>query len=200
MTAHFRSIAIDHLKDQFYNENKPVIYVYFDYKTQDTQTRYHIVATILMQLLSFSDNIPPEIELLYNEFVRKKKKLEISKLTQLLTSYSQNVSSIYAVFDALDECNNDHLSEILGLLAHLQQLGYRLLVSSRLHLQQLLQDNLTNTHNFEISANELDLKNYIITRLNQRGNKNNELTEKCLGLTKDVQGMYISKGGLFSDR
>src|SRR5208282_809080 len=92
MSAHFRSIAIDHLKDQFHNENKPVVYVYFDYKTQDTQTRYHIIATILKQLLSYFDNIPPEIELLYDEFIRKKKKLEISKLTQLLKSYSQNIS------------------------------------------------------------------------------------------------------------
>lgn len=94
---------------------------------------------------------------------------------------------IYAVFDGLDECGDADQTCVLSLLAHLQELGYRLLISSRPHIH--LQDQLGHTQTFEVSADESDLRNYVTARLKQVRNSARTLEGKCLELVKSTQGM-----------
>lgn len=148
-----------------------------------------IAERILRQLLSYFDNIPPGLESLYNQCIQKEVRPDIAALIQLLKSCSLKFTTIYAVFDAFDECSDAHQDEILAFLSQLQQLNYRLLISSRLHLRQQLQDRLSDTQIIQVSADELDLKLYITTRLDQKGNRNIEVKERCLELTEQVQGV-----------
>ena len=154
-----------------------------------TQTTKVIAAKILRQLLAYFDEIPPELRSLYDDCIRKNSRLDASDLTRLLLLCSRKFSTLFAVFDALDECDDGHRLEILTFLTLLRKSGHRILISSRPHLRQQLQDELSDTSTLEISADEQDLRNYIITRLDQKGNKNVDLERKCLGLTKNVQGM-----------
>lgn len=77
--------------------------------------------------------------------------------------------------------------EVLEIFAHLQQSGYRLLISSRPHLYKLLH-RLNDTKTLEVCANESDLRNYIITRLNEEGHVSDKFKAKCLNLINDVRG------------
>src|SRR5277367_6438426 len=64
-----RSAAIDVVKDRTVSKKAKVIYIYFDYKSQTSQTTAHVAKTLLKQLLS-SSSLPPEIETLYDDYVR----------------------------------------------------------------------------------------------------------------------------------
>ena len=57
-------------------------------------------------------------------------------------------------------------------LTLLRKSGSRIIISSRPHLRQQLQDALNDTYMLEIFANEHDIRNYIPARLHQKENKN----------------------------
>ena len=190
-----RSIAIDYLKNKFRDENVKVVYVYFDYKSQQDQTAFHTSGNLLKQLISQSQSkIPQDLETLYSKHIRTDTKPDQSTLNRLLASLSQEFFSIYVVFDALDECLDEcsfsHKQEVLELFSHLQNSRYRLLISFRPCLrEQHLSDRLAGATRFEIRANESDLTNYITKRLMEEENKSVQLTDGCLKLVEAAQGM-----------
>jgi hypothetical protein len=182
----FRSIAVDDLECRFgADENVQILHLYFDYKSQQTQTALNIGLKLLTQLLSCLDDIPEELEALYSRGTKP----DLAACKRLLTSLAQKGPNVFAVFDAIDECHDTHQKEVLALFGHLQQSGYRLLISSRPHLLQNLRDQLEDTEVMDIYADESDLKNYIKTRLREKGNKDQHLEYKCLDLASTVQGM-----------
>jgi hypothetical protein len=142
---------------------------------------------LLKQLLCQSKKVPPEVESLYTQSILEDTALAISAFVPVLTSCSKDFTCVYAIFDALDECSEAQQDEILSVLGHLQQSGYRFLISSRLHFRRL-QKRLSNVSTLEISANEADLDNYVAVRLQDEGNSN-VLQTKCLELMRNVKGM-----------
>ena len=139
--------------------------------------------SLLKQLLTPLDAITPELELMYS----KNTKPNVATCQALLHSCSQKFDTIYAVFDAVDECND----EILEFIAQLPN-SYRILLSSRPHLIQNLRSQLTNAVIMNIAAEESDLQNYIVRRLVEKGNRDHNLQNKCLDLAKDADGMFVS--------
>src|SRR5947207_3526492 len=187
-----RSIAIDHLNNLFHQgqEKVKLVYVYFDYKAQQTQTLTNVVESLLKQLVSQLETVPPELDALYEESIRKITRPETSKLSETLLSLLKGFCT-FAVFDALDECSEKHQAKILSLFSDLQKSACRLLVSSRPHIQCL--EKLTDRLTFSVVADESDLRNYIIFRLKKERNKNEVLEARCLQLSKGAEGMYVSK-------
>jgi hypothetical protein len=183
--GNYRSIAIDHLNEQVASNNVKVVYIYFDYTVQQTQTCIDVACNILKQLLCQSEDVPPEVESQYNERVRIGARPGLAMVFHALASFSQKYAAIYAVFDAMDECSEDALKGIFALFAKLQESGYKLLISTRPHLQHKLGGTLP----FEIAADNSDLRNYITARLEKEGNKNITLQDKCLDLSKTVKGV-----------
>jgi hypothetical protein len=182
---------VDNLKELCsINNRKIIVSIYFDYKIQTTQTTINIAENILRQLLvGLLDTIPSELESLYDEFVKKDARPVLSDLYPILLLCIQKFPFVFAVFDALDECGDSHRREILGLISQLQKWGCRILMSSRPHLRKSLEAQLNDAFTIEISADEEDVKNYISFRLDQCGNNNPELEQKCMNLAAGVQGV-----------
>jgi NACHT domain len=181
-----RSIAINDLKNRFpADRNVQVIHLYFDYKSQQSQTVVDIAINLLKQLLSRLDNIPNELDSLYCANTRP----DLPACKRLLTLCSKQFGTIFAVFDAIDECCDSYRKELLALFAHLLQSGCKLLISSRPHLLRNLRDQLSSARTIEVYANESDLRNYITVRLREKGNKDTNLEVKCLELATGVYGM-----------
>lgn len=172
--------------DQYVKYNAKVIYIYFDYKAQTMQTEVYIVGTLLKQLLCQISDIPADIESFYNDSIAKNNKPSVTDLVRFLTSHSK--SRIYAVFDALDECNDKYQQNVLSLLAILEKSGFKLLISTRPHLQ-IVQDHLNSIQTAVIEADATDLENYVLTTLTVKKNGNRELETRCLELVKEVKGM-----------
>lgn len=163
------------------------MYVYFDYKAQQTQTAIDVARILLKQLVSQSHNLPTDLEALYERSIRSHSNPDLTTFIQFLKTFSQDFP-IYAVFDAMDECVDDCHEPVLALLAELQNYGWRLLISCRPHLQSF-QNEWKNIQLFEIMAEESDLENYILATLQKEKNSNVTLETKCLELAKGVQGM-----------
>lgn len=162
-------------------------YIYFDYKAQQGQSGNYIAGTLLKQLVSQSTYIPADLESLYDESVSTASPINMTALIQFLTSLSKEFR-IYTVFDAMDECSEDHQQDILSLLSSLAQSGYRILLSSRPHLH-ILRDQLGTLSTLTISADETDLECYAKARLIAERNRNEELESRCIVLVKESQGM-----------
>lgn len=164
-----------------------MVYVYFDYKAQQTQTVTHVARLLLKQLLAQSHGLSPELEALYETSTQECYDPDLPTLMWHLAWYSERFP-VYAVFDALDECNETQLDDMILFFTELQKISYRLLVSCRPHLQNL-SNQLRDPITFEIEANEYDLRNYVTYRLEKEKNRNVALEQKCQDLVKNVQGM-----------
>src|SRR5208282_5596439 len=168
----YRSIAVDHIEQRLETENCKVVYFYFDYKDSQMQNATSIGTNLLKQLLSRSDSIPSELESLH----REQKSVDLSIIMRFLKSAAERYSSIYAVFDALDECEDDHRAEVLELFSKLQDSGYRLLVSTRSHLSP--ENTFKDTCTLTIEADQNDLKSYIKSRLSKEPNIKKDFKSK----------------------
>lgn len=178
-------MVIDHLMDQYAKEDANVIYIYFDYKSQTKQTEVDIVSALLKQVLCRITDIPADIQSFYNDSVVANKK-PMNDLIRFLTLHSK--SRTYAVFDALDECDDKYQQGMLSLFGMLEKTGFKLLISMRPHMK-VDSDYLISVDTVTIEANVTDLENYVIVFLEQKKNKNNELKRRCLELVKEAEGM-----------
>jgi hypothetical protein len=183
---HYRSIAIDAIKERFPEESVESIYFYFDYKAQKSQTPTHVAGCLLKQLFGHSKYEFPELEKAYDTQSNKRPDLKLLLSLLELYPYSHN-ASVYAIFDALDECSESHQNNILTLFNGLHRSNYKLLISTRPHLQNF-SEYLTNTQSITIYAHQSDLQNYILTRIS-RERTNSKLKAKCLELADQVKGM-----------
>lgn len=165
-----------------------MLYAYFDYKAQQTQSSLDVSKVLLKQLLchDHSNTVPPELESLYDKSIGSGSSPDIDVICELLTSFSKDYS-MYAVFDALDECSEWNRKDMLSLFTTLQKSGFRLLVSTRVHLN--IQEQLTDSIILNITADMSDLRNFISVRLDEEGTISPKLRDKCLELTSRAEGM-----------
>jgi hypothetical protein len=161
-----------------------VVYIYFNYQSKDSHTADQIIRTIIKQLVSGLE-IPEELQSFYKKFTRETTNPGMQNLMSILGSCSRRFSSTYAIFDALDECDDSHKEEILNLFEGLQKLGYKLLISGRPPLDIC---RLSNVSTLEIRAIDSDVELYIKTKLEERGARP-KVSSKCLELVKGVNGM-----------
>jgi hypothetical protein len=191
----FRSIAIDAVKERFLEENIKPIFFYFDYKAQKSQTPTDVAGCLLKQLFYYTKYEFTELEKAYDS--QGGRRPDLTLLLSLLKSYSHvRNGSTYVVFDALDECDESYQNDILTLFASLQKSHYKLLISTRPHLQNF-SERLTNAKSITIYAHQNDLQNYILHRLTSE-RSNPKLKAKCLELADQVKGMYVSLYVIFS--
>jgi hypothetical protein len=188
----YRSLAITELKKRHgINENNAIIYIFFDYKSQRTQTAVDIAMSLLKQLISPRDDIVRQIEYCHVKGERP----NMAACKELLTFYAEKRHSIYAIFDGLDEYNKsaNETSELFGLFTHLQSIRCHLLLSSRPNFFSEFRNRLNEIQTIDIRAEESDLENYIGARIKQvqegSRNKNKKLELQCLQLATRVDGM-----------
>lgn len=163
-----------------------MVYIYFDYKAQQTQTAGNVARSLLKQLECNQVDLSPDLEELYENSIRKGKEPSITAFTYLLKSYAQKYP-VYAVFDAMDECADEYRDNMFTFFNELQKQDYRILISSRPH--QSLPCQLNDVTPFEIAADRQDVERFILDRLERAGNKISALQNKCLNLADDAQGM-----------
>jgi hypothetical protein len=182
-----RSLAIDYLLERFRMDDEVrIVYIYFDYTTKQTQTRASITANIMKQLVSQCD-IPDELGCAYDEAIQIASGPNIALLHCILELLSAKYR-IYAVFDAIDECDEDHQRDIFTLFTKLTESNCRLLISVRLQFQSFL-GFLTTAQTIVISANKRDLENYVKFRLGAAKNRNKNLETQCVALAEKAEGM-----------
>lgn len=101
------SIMINKLQQRFRGDrNVSIAYVYCNYKRQKEQTIYHLMVSLLKQLIQQQPYLPASASILFSQHAGKKTRPSLDEISSALRAVLQGLVRVYIVMDALDECSD----------------------------------------------------------------------------------------------
>lgn len=172
-----------------------MIYFYFDYRNQREQSLHMIIYTLLRQLLVFHSSLPDIAKDLYNSCQKRRDIPDLESIKDLFLSLCSQHSSIYIIFDALDECAEDDQTrqKIFELIKGLMKDNIHLMVTGRsfsADVNALLEGSVE----INIKADELECQRYIRSRIRASTTVSAMVTEELMEkiivtITKNADGV-----------
>jgi len=162
--------VIDRLLEHFRGENIAVACVYCDFQDHERQTAANMVGALTKQVVNALKMVPPEIE---EEFKRAGSEiggrgLQVVETVKLLGRALAPVNRTFICIDALDECSDKHLSQLLTSLQTVSQTspGVRLFITGRPHTRSAVEKYLPGSLQvIPFSLNSQDIREYLEMRL-----------------------------------
>lgn len=175
---------------RIHRSNSCIAYIYFDYKSEEKQTGDYIVRTLLKQLLSPLDLVPPELGEVYDSCCSEFKDPEKVVLSSQLLSATAKFSNVFIMLDALDECSNQTLKEVIDLIRRFKDSGIKVFCTFRPFIN--IEDRLGVPIHL-IDAHDDDVRNYLSIRLNNEWCYDKCFLERIINrLTEDAKGKSVS--------
>ncbi|OBT62890.1 hypothetical protein VE03_07604 [Pseudogymnoascus sp. 23342-1-I1] len=174
------AIAVDHIWKAFQGDNVGVAYIYNNYNRREEQTTTKLLSAILKQLVQERPLYGKPVTILHKQHADRVTPLSHDEIRTVLESVVKSYSKVYIIIDALDEyTDSNHIrSELITILRTVQtSTNTSLMVTSRFNsgTEKLFQGALE----LEIQANEADVKEYVISRLDR--------FPKCVRNDKELQ-------------
>jgi hypothetical protein len=143
------------------------VYVYFNYKEQETQTADNLIASVLRQFVQAGGDIGDDVTSTHNRHSKKGSRPTSKEWSSLLHAQVQRFSRTFIVVDALDECSENGVRD--SFLAEIRQLqsAVHILVTSR--FPPSIETELSESLQTEIRASDGDVKQYLTTRIQNEG-------------------------------
>lgn len=177
-----------------------IAYFYFDFNDAMKQKAHSCLSSILAHLCAKVNDIPGELETLYNRYYGTKQKATTAELIPLLKAMATTYTfdDIYIVLDAVDECPKGEEREgLLDLIAEIRSWTdsrCHLLISSReeLDIKRILTPLLTipamSLQGPDVAS---DIELYISSQLTGRlANFSDEVQAKIkITLSRGANGM-----------
>jgi len=162
--------VIDRLLEHFRGENIAVACVYCDFQDHERQTAANMVGALTKQVVNALKMVPPEIE---EEFKRAGSEiggrgLQVVETVKLLGRALAPVNRTFICIDALDECSDKHLSQLLTSLQTVSQTspGVRLFITGRPHTRSAVEKYLPGSVQvIPFIPNRHDIREYLEMRL-----------------------------------
>ena len=189
------SIVIEHLLRLAKNEQVNVTFLYCSYKRQEDQTVEKLLAAILRQLAEQYVLTPESAENLYTSHVAKGTRPSSKEIFSTLLAAASNLSRMFIVIDALDECSLKTRMELLPKIQELQRRarGFLLVTSRPIdEIQQFFAQDLQ----LQIQAHKEDVESYVDSQLVKLSHcvRNNLVMQEKIKkhIAKSVDGMLVS--------
>ncbi|CAG8390262.1 unnamed protein product [Penicillium salamii] len=161
------SIVISFLQRHFHLDGSVgTAYIYSDFKQEQIQKPWILIASLLKQLARLHPNLPPVIDL-YENHHKHNSRPSVDELVNVFQAVVALFSRVNIVIDALDECQaDDSLQRFLSIVFSLQAksgLDISLLATSRHNgaIEALFGPSLR----LEISAGKEDIRSYLDQRV-----------------------------------
>jgi len=192
------SLVIDSLCDQAEEEDITVAGFYCDFLSQQEQTTTNVLGAILKQLIGGGD-IP---EYLHKAFKVGKKRvggggLRLPDLVKMLGITIASVPQVFICIDALDECSQKCLHELLNSLRDIIQESpsTKVFLAGRPHVGEDVRRCFSKAVVIPISPNPDDIQNYVEMRLD-RDAEPEAMTDDLRadivrGILEKVSDMYV---------
>jgi hypothetical protein len=135
------------------------------------------MASILQQLISDKQSFLSDLKILYTRHNKENTRPSVPDIVSLLQDVVLSYSKVFIIIDALDECTDaDDVRFIL--LTELKKLQHRmcLLVMSRPIPD--LEEPLEGATRVNVEASLIDIKNYLLQRLESTRSMQRHLTEE----------------------
>ncbi|KAF2686652.1 hypothetical protein K458DRAFT_297429 [Lentithecium fluviatile CBS 122367] len=190
------AIAIDSLLKSIEDTSVRVAYVYCNYKDQKEQDVTSILAAILKQLVQGRPPLTEPLTRLHKQHTDKGTRPSADELSIALQSVILDLSTVYIVIDALDECrNNDGTRR--GLLARIRDLqskaDVRFLATSRF-LPDIV-DEFKDSRRLEVRASDEDVRRFVAGQVHRLPNciqRKHELQMLVQDkIAESVNGMFL---------
>ena len=157
---------VDRLLEHFVGENVTVACLYCDFQDQERQTPANMIGALTRQIVNALEMVPTEIE---EEFKRAEREVEgrglrVSEVVKLLQAALALVERTFICIDALDECPDKHLPQLLSSLHTISQMlpGVQLFITGRPHVRSAVEKYLPGSVRvISISPNSEDIKEYL---------------------------------------
>lgn len=150
------SIVIDKLQKEL--DTDGLAYVYCSYQNPE-HTSINLIASILQQVAQRQPVLPKRIKDFYNRHATEGTKPALEEILMELQLISTDLSKVFVVVDALDECTDEKFLETMPRIGD----QFRLLITSR---------TTTNVSNYlpmavciNIDAKDADIAKYLKNRI-----------------------------------
>jgi len=158
------------LLDHFAGENVAVVCLYCDFQDHEKQTTANLIGALTKQLVNALKIVPPEIEEAFERAEREVggRGLQVSEAIKLLQAALAPVNQTFICIDALDECSDKHLSQLLTSLHTVSQASpdIRLFITGRPHIRSAVEKYLpAGAQVIPISPSTEDIKEYLEVEL-----------------------------------
>ena len=162
---------IDKLLDHFRGENITVACVYCDFQDQERQTAANMIGALTKQVVNALEMVPTEIEEAFRRSEREVggRGLQVSERAKLLRAALTSARRTFICIDALDECSDKHLPQLVTSLRTVSQQspGVRIFFTGRPHMRGAVEKFLLGGMQIiRISPNSEDIKEYVEMELN----------------------------------
>lgn len=184
-----------HIRAVFTGANIAIACIYCDYKSQAEQTVSGLIASLLKQFVQDRPIISDHIKSLHQRHFIPNTRPTPKEVTQALRSEIEMYSKVFVVVDALDECLEGNQRDLVTELGSLGS-AVNLMVTSR--LLPLIQQLFKHAKCLNISANNDDVRKYIIDRiphehrLSRIVETDRALKENIVNkIISNIAGMYV---------
>ena len=161
---------IDRLLEHFGGENVAVACVYCDFQDHERQTAASMIGALTKQVVGTLSMVPTGIEEAFKRAEREVggRGLQVVETVKLLERALAPVNQTFICIDALDECSDKHLPQLLTSLHTISQTspGVRLFITGRPHIRSVVEKYLPGSVQIiPFSPNSEDIKEYLEMRL-----------------------------------
>jgi hypothetical protein len=127
------STVIEHLPQHCYDDTRMLtVYFYFDFNDTQKQDPELMLRSLLCQFLQRSVVIPKGVDALFSSCENGQRKPSLHALLEVTRQAMQDLTQVYVVLDALDECTQrSELMDMLETVAGWQLDNLHLLMTSR---------------------------------------------------------------------
>ena len=147
-----------------------VVCLYYDFQDQEKQTATNMIGALTKQLVNALKMVPTEIKEAFERAEREVggRGLRASETVKLLQAALALMKRTFICIDALDECPDQHISQLLTSLHTASQASpdLRLLITGRPHIQSAVEKYVPGgTQVIQIIPNSDDIKEYLEVEL-----------------------------------
>ena len=157
---------IDKLLDHFKGESVTVACLYCDFQDQERQTAANMMGALARQVVNALRMVPTEIDEAFGRAEREvdSRGLRVPEIVKLLQAALVPVKRTFICIDALDECPEKHLSQLLSSLHTVSQAssGIQLFITGRPHIRSVVEKYLLGgVQVTPISPSNKDIREYL---------------------------------------
>lgn len=162
------ALVIDRLLRSKHEAERPVVFVYCDYKRQSEQSTKHLLSSLLRQVVDTQEEVPSTVQDFHTAHVRRRTTPSTQEVLQVLRDVMEGLHGLTVVVDALDECQAETCRDLLSSIEAVRnRCTVRLLATSRFLPNIQSHRVFLNEPSLEVRASAQDLEKYVRSRISE---------------------------------
>ncbi len=186
------STVIENLSTKYQDDSTvTVVYLYCNFKRKDEQNLYHLLVSLLRQLIESQETPHMVTRDLHIKHQKKQSRLSLEEISRCIQSVAASYSKVYILVDAFDECQtvDGCRSKLISELFNLQKRCVINLFATSRDIPEIVQ-RFEGVEMLRIFASSEDVQMYLDGRMDEVSGYKESLREEIKAeIIESVQGM-----------